>query len=58
LRKTGAAQIYGGILFFHTERLPAEIDAVYRVQINEYNGSTRMQLLLEHRFESGQARYG
>ncbi|WP_292981146.1 single-stranded-DNA-specific exonuclease RecJ [Nitrosomonas sp.] len=58
LRKTGAAQVYDGILFFHTERLPVEIDAVYRVQINEYNGSTRMQLLLEHWFESGQARYG
>lgn len=58
LRKAGAAQVYDGILFFHAERLPAEIDAVYRVQVNEYNGSTRMQLLLEHWFESGQAQYG
>ncbi|MDF0678222.1 MAG: DHHA1 domain-containing protein [Nitrosomonas sp.] len=58
LRKTSAAPVYDGILFFHTERLPTEIDAVYRVQINEYNGSARMQLLLEHWFESGQAHYG
>jgi len=58
LRKNGAAQIYDGILFFHTDRLPAEINAIYRVQINEYNGNTRMQLLLEHWFESGQAHYG
>ncbi|MXS86355.1 single-stranded-DNA-specific exonuclease RecJ [Nitrosomonas sp. HPC101] len=53
LRKAGARQIHDGILFFHTERLPVEIDAVYRVQLNEYNGNTRMQLLLEHWFESG-----
>lgn len=58
LRKTGTRYIYDGILFFHTERLPAEIDAVYRVQLNEYNGSTRLQLLLEHWFESGCAQYG
>ncbi|MXS80125.1 MULTISPECIES: single-stranded-DNA-specific exonuclease RecJ [Nitrosomonas] len=58
LRKAGASRIYDGILFFHTERLPAEIDAVYRVQLNEYNGSTRMQLLLEHWFGSGCAQYG
>ncbi|MCC6917396.1 single-stranded-DNA-specific exonuclease RecJ [Nitrosomonas sp.] len=58
LRKAGTAQVYDGILFFCAERLPAEIDAVYRVQVNEYNGSTRMQLLLEHWFASGQAQYG
>ena len=58
LRKTGTRYVYDGILFFHTERLPAEIDAVYRVQLNEYNGSTRLQLLLEHWFESGGAQYG
>lgn len=58
LRKTGTRYVYDGILFFHTERLPVEIDAVYRVQLNEYNGSTRLQLLLEHWFEFGCAQYG
>lgn len=58
LRKTDTRHIYDGILFFHTERLPAEIDAVYRVQLNEYNGNTRLQLLLEHWFESSCTQYG
>jgi single-stranded-DNA-specific exonuclease len=58
LRKAGAQRLYDAILFFHTERLSTEIDAVYRVQLNEYNGNTRMQLLLEHWFESSCTQHG
>jgi single-stranded-DNA-specific exonuclease len=39
---------YDGILFFHHDPLPDLIDAVYRLQINEYNGKTTLQFLLEH----------
>lgn len=58
LRQIGTRQIYDGILFFHTEQLPTEIDAVYRLQLNVYNGNTRLQLLLEHWFESSSAQHG
>ncbi|MEQ1816104.1 MAG: single-stranded-DNA-specific exonuclease RecJ [Nitrosomonas sp.] len=43
---------YDGILFFHNDPLPDLIDAVYRLQINEYNGKTTLQLLLEHWFHA------
>lgn len=36
------------ILFFHNEQLPANIHAVYRLNINEYNGSRTLQLTVEH----------
>ena len=39
---------YDAILFFHNEPLPDIINAVYRLQINEFNGRTTLQLLLEH----------
>lgn len=39
---------YDGILFFHHDPLPDLIDAIYRLQINEYNGKTTLQFLLEH----------
>ena len=40
--------IYDGILFFYQELLPERIDAVYRLQVNEFNGKTSLQFLLEH----------
>ncbi len=43
---------YDGILFFHNDPLPDLIDAVYRLQTNEYNGKTTLQLLLEHWFHT------
>ena len=46
LRK--ADSIYDAILFFHNDPLPKEINAVYRLQANEYNGNTTLQLLIEH----------
>lgn len=49
-RKSGDS--YDGILFFHNDPLPDLIDAVYRLQINEYNGKTTLQLLLEHWFHT------
>ena len=43
-----SAESYDGILFFHNDPLPDCIDAVYRLQINEYNGKSTLQFLLEH----------
>lgn len=39
---------HDGILFFQSDPLPDVIDAVYRLQVNEFNGKTTLQLLLEH----------
>lgn len=39
---------YDGILFFHHDPLPDYINAVYRLQINEYNGKSTLQFLLEY----------
>ncbi|MFO7578883.1 single-stranded-DNA-specific exonuclease RecJ [Nitrosomonas halophila] len=52
LSTPGGKHVHDAIFFFHTESLPAEIDVVYRLQANEYNGNIRMQLLLEHWFET------
>lgn len=43
-----AGGLYDAILFFHNDPLPDIINAVYRLQVNEYNGNTTLQLLLEH----------
>ncbi|HRQ05273.1 MAG TPA: single-stranded-DNA-specific exonuclease RecJ [Nitrosomonas halophila] len=51
LSTSGGKHVHDAIFFFHTESLPAEIDVVYRLQANEYNGNIRVQLLLEHWFE-------
>ncbi|MCH9638988.1 MAG: single-stranded-DNA-specific exonuclease RecJ [Betaproteobacteria bacterium] len=40
--------IYDAILFFYNDPLPDIIDAVYRLQINEFNGRTTLQFLLDH----------
>ena len=40
--------VYDAILFFYHDPLPGVIDAVYRVQVNEFNGRKTVQLLLEH----------
>lgn len=47
-----SAETYDGILFFHSDPLPDVIDAVYRLQINEYNGKSSLQFLLEHWFHA------
>lgn len=46
---------YDGILFFHNDPLPDFIDAVYQLQINEYNGKSTLQFLLQHWSQSNSA---
>ena len=46
LRRDG--RIFEGILFGHNEPLPAAIRAVYRFALNEYNGTTSTQLVIDH----------
>lgn len=48
LRKLNSNTSYDAILFFHAEPLPDYIQAVYRLQANEFNGNTALQLLIEH----------
>jgi single-stranded-DNA-specific exonuclease len=46
LRRDG--KLFEGILFGHNEPLPDTIRAVYRFSINEYNGVTSTQVMLDH----------
>ena len=46
LGKTG--QVFDGILFFHSEPLPDRINAIYRLDVNEYNGAQNLQLMIEY----------
>lgn len=39
---------YEAILFFYSDPLPKTINAVYQLQINEFNGKTTLQLLLDY----------
>jgi single-stranded-DNA-specific exonuclease len=39
---------YDAIWFGHAESLPAMVKVAYRLDANEYNGVTRVQLLVEH----------
>jgi len=39
---------FDAMLFFRNETLPNTIDAVYRIDINEFNGNTTLQLILQH----------
>ncbi|HVY08411.1 MAG TPA: single-stranded-DNA-specific exonuclease RecJ [Burkholderiales bacterium] len=48
LRPPGAARALDGILFGQEEPLPARVQAVYRVQVNEFNGNRSAQLLMQH----------
>jgi len=48
LRLCRDGRIFDGILFGHSEPLPEAIRAVYRFSINEYNGVTATQLMLDH----------
>ncbi|MBU1980326.1 MAG: single-stranded-DNA-specific exonuclease RecJ [Gammaproteobacteria bacterium] len=43
-----ANQVFDGILFFHNEPLPDWINVVYRLDVNEYNGSQSLQLMIEY----------
>ncbi|MGH8764029.1 MAG: single-stranded-DNA-specific exonuclease RecJ [Nitrosospira sp.] len=46
LKESGC--VYDAILFFHNTPLPQMINAVYRLQVNEFNGSSTLQFILDH----------
>lgn len=43
--------LYDAILFSHANPLPDVIEAIYRLQINEFNGSSTLQFIVEHWFQ-------
>ena len=46
LERNGAQ--FEAMLFFRADTLPTEIEAVYRLDVNEYNGKRSLQLILQH----------
>ncbi len=48
LRLNQMGRSFEAMLFFHAEPLPAQLQVVYRLDVNEYNGNTTLQLLLSH----------
>ncbi len=46
LEKHGVS--YDAIWFGHADTVPANIDVAFRLDINEYNGQSKIQLLIEH----------
>jgi single-stranded-DNA-specific exonuclease len=48
LRTFDPVRLFDAILFGHSEPLPNRIRAVYGVQVNEYNSTRSVQLLVEH----------
>ena len=46
LEKNGSR--YDAIWFGHPQALPEQVRVAYRLDRNEYNGVTRVQLLVEH----------
>ena len=50
-RLTKSGCLYDAILFFHSAPLPEVIDAVYRLQVNEFNGNSTLQFILDHWFQ-------
>jgi single-stranded-DNA-specific exonuclease len=46
LKKHG--HLFDAMMFFATDSLPEQVRAVYRLDVNEYNGNTTLQLLLSH----------
>jgi len=43
-----AGRAYDGMLFGVAEPLPKRIEAVYRVELNDFNGTVGLQLTLHH----------
>jgi single-stranded-DNA-specific exonuclease len=39
---------YEAMLFSHATALPQRVQAVYRLAVNEYNGTQKLQLTIEH----------
>ena len=48
LAKQPGARSVEAILFSEENTLPDEINAVYRLDVNEYNGLSSLQLVIEH----------
>jgi single-stranded-DNA-specific exonuclease len=48
LRRPGSDGMLDAILFNDAGPLPNRIEAVYRLQINEFNGARTTQLVIEH----------
>ncbi|GAO35568.1 single-stranded DNA exonuclease [Sulfuricella sp. T08] len=48
LRLAQDGRSFEAMLFFHADPLPDRVLAVYRLDVNEYNGNTSLQLLLSH----------
>jgi len=48
LRLSLSGRAFDAMLFFHSDRLPEQILAVYRLAVNEYNGAQSLQLNIEH----------
>ncbi|MBX3661291.1 MAG: single-stranded-DNA-specific exonuclease RecJ [Burkholderiales bacterium] len=48
LRLRRGAQAFDAMLFGHADPLPGTVIATYRLAANHYNGSTTLQLILEH----------
>lgn len=48
LRLARAQRVFEAMLFGSTPQLPARIDAVYRLDANNHNGSHTLQLAVEH----------
>jgi single-stranded-DNA-specific exonuclease len=46
LNKDGS--MFDAMLFFQDSPLPDQIEVVYRLSVNEYNGARRLQLIVEH----------
>ena len=51
LDSTKPGCLYDAILFFQSGPLPEKIHAVYRLQVNEFNGNSTLQFILDHWFE-------
>ena len=48
LRRNPTEPAFNAILFGHGAPLPSRVSAVYRVQVNEYNGMRSVELVLDH----------
>jgi len=48
LKLSRVGRAYDGMLFGEASPLPARIEAMYRVELNEYNGTVGLQLTLNH----------
>jgi len=48
LRLSAQGKLIEAILFGHSEPLPEQIHAVYSLDVNEYNGTQSLQLIIRH----------